>query len=123
MPITWLKKYNESGKATFGKNYMLINKSFADKFKSAYVALVGIDENNDLLIKPLSLDESESPKYKDALLIKISNFDTYVRLGNVSSMKLISESLDIDIPKEGIKYDTSWLEEEKALKIVVGGKK
>jgi len=121
MAITWLKKYEESGKATLGKNYMVINKSFSNKFNQAYMAAVGIDENNNLLIKPLSLDECESPLYRDSFLVKISCFDTYVRLGNVMSMKVISESLKLEIPKEGLKFNTSWLDNEKALKIEING--
>lgn len=123
MGVIWLKKFEESGKATLGSNYMVINKLFSDKFKTSYKAVIGVDENNDLIVKPLSLDECESPMYKDALLVKISTFDTYVRLGNVSSMKYIAQALNISLSKEGIKCDTSWNEEENALKIIVGGKK
>ena len=122
MAITWFKKMETSGKATLQNNYIVINKSFSDKFSSAYVALVGVDENNNLLVKPLSLDESESPLYKDSLFMKISCFDTFVRIGNVSTMKIVQENLALKLPKEGKKYDTSWDENEKALVIEIGGK-
>ena len=122
MAIKWLKKVEESGKATLQSNYIVINKSFSSKFSSSYVAVAGVDEKNNLLIKPLSLDESEKPIYKDSLFMKISCFDSFVRLGNVASMKVVQDSLKITLPKKGLKFDTTWDENEKALVIIVGGK-
>ena len=122
MAITWFKKVETFGKATLQNNYIVINKLFSDKFSQAYVALVGIDENNNLLVKPLSLDESESPQYKDSLFMKISCFNTFVRIGNVSTMKIVQENLAMTFPKNGIKCNTSWNEKEKALVIETGGK-
>ena len=121
MGVTWIKKFEESGKATLGSNYIVINKLFADKFKTSFIAVVGLDENNNLMIKPLTLDESESPLYKDSLQAKISVFDTFVRIGNVSTMKTIAKALDAELSKKGVKCDTMWNDEEKALKIETGG--
>ena len=122
MAIKWMKKTDEKGTATFLNSYVVINKMFAEKFANNYSALLGVDENNNVLFKPLTLDEAESPKYKDSLLLKINVFDSFVRLGNTANMKTISEILHQNFDKVGNKYETYWNDEEHALVVETGGK-
>lgn len=121
MAVTWIKKSEEKGSATLNSSYVVINQLFADKFSKAYSALLGVDEENNIIFKPLSLDECESPKYKDSVLLKVNIFNSFVRLGNTASMKVISELLSLDLGKSGIKYETYWNEKEKALVVITGG--
>lgn len=123
MAVTWIKKTEEIGSATLSNSYVVINQLFAEKFASSYSALLGVDEDNNIIFKPLSLDECESPKYKDAMLLKVNTFNSFVRLGNTASMKVISELLKLDFGKSGIKYETHWNEKEKALVVRTGGNK
>lgn len=122
MPVTWIKKSEEKGSATLSNSYVVINQMFADKFSKSYSALLGVDEDNNIIFKPLSLDESESPKYKDAVLLKVNIFNSFVRLGNTKNMKVISELLNVDLSKTGQKYETTWNDSEKALVVKTGGK-
>ena len=121
MGVTWVKKAERKGVATFCASYVVINQLFADKFSSSYSALLGVDDKQNIVFKPLSLDEVESPKYKDALLLKISVFNSFVRLGNTANMKVISDILKRDLTKSGTKFDTYWNEEEKSLIVETGG--
>lgn len=123
MAVTWIKKTEEKGSATLSSSYVVINQMFADKFANSYSALLGVDENNNIIFKPLSLDEAESPKYKESVLLKVSIFNSFVRLGNTASMKVISELLNLDLGKSGLKYETYWNDSEKALVVETGGGK
>ena len=120
MSVTWIKKVEEKGFATLTNSYVVINQMFKDKFSSAYIAVLGVDEINNLIIKPINLDESESPLYKNSVLLKISVFNTFVRLGNTSNMKIISDIIKADL-SNNIKYETYWNEAENALVIETGG--
>ncbi len=121
MAVTWIKKSEEKGSATLSNSYVVINQLFADKFAKAYSALLGVDEENNIIFKPLSLDECELPKFKDSVLLKVNIFNSFVRLGNTASMKVISELLNLDLGKSGIKFETYWNEKEKALVVKTGG--
>ena len=118
MAITWLKKAELKGNATLTNSYIVVNQSFADRFTNSYMACVGLDEDQNIIIKPLKLDECESPLYKDSLLLKINIFKSFVRLGNTESMKIIKDLINIDIPKNGIKYLTEWSNKENALVVL-----
>lgn len=121
MGVTWIKKNEEKGTATLSNSYVVINKLFADKFSNCYSALLGVDENNNILFKPLTLDEMDQPKYKNAVLLKVNIFSSFVRLGNTANMKVIKDLLNVDLGKSGIKFETMWDEHEKALIIMTGG--
>ena len=121
MAVTWVKKAEEKGSATFSNSYIVINQMFADKFANSYSALLGVDEDNNIIFKPLSLDECESPKYKDGVLLKVNIFNSFVRLGNTASMKVIGNLLNTEFSKKGTKYETRWNNNENALVIVTGG--
>ena len=123
MAVTWIKKTEEKGSATLSSSYVVINQMFADKFANSYSALLGVDENSNIIFKPLSLDEAESPKYKESVLLKVNIFNSFVRLGNTASMKVISELLNLDLGKSGLKYETYWNDSEKALVVETGGGK
>ena len=123
MAVTWIKKTEEKGSATLSSSYVVINQMFADKFANSYSALLGVDENSNIIFKPLSLDEAESPKYKESVLLKVNIFNSFVRLGNTASMKVISELLNLDLGKSGLKYGTYWNDSEKALVVETGGGK
>ena len=118
-----MKKVEKKGSATLSNRNVVINQQFADRFSNSYSALLGVDEENNILLKPLSLDESESPRYKDALLLKVSIFNSFVRLGNTASMKAIAEILGVELTKSGLKYDTYWNNNENALVVETGGGK
>ena len=120
MAVTWIKKAEEKGTATLSNSYVVINQIFADKFSSSYSALLGVDENNNLIFKPLRLDEMELPKYKNGILLKVNVFSSFVRLGNTANMKIIGELLKLSLDKSGKKFETYWSKEENALVVETG---
>ena len=121
MGVIWINKTEELGSATLTSSYVVINQLFADKFANSFSALVGLDDSNNLLFKPLTLDESESSKYKNSLQVKIKTLKSFIRLGNTANMKAISDLLKIDLSKSGTKFVTHWDEKENALVIQTGG--
>ena len=124
MGVKWINKVEAEGTATMFPNYLMANREFVDKFDDKYSALVGLDDDTDqIVLKPLSKDEDEDPKYQDSLRIKINIQKSYIRFGNTKSMSLIASLLHVDVPKTGLKGRSFWNEKEDALFIILGGNK
>lgn len=120
MAVQWIKEDN-TGSATITNNYVLTNKMFVEKFESCFSSIIGIDENKNILIKPITLDEYESPALKDVTKAKVSVQRSFIRFGNTKLVEQLKNQLNLDIPKEGIKAVTLWDEAEKSLVIRIGG--
>lgn len=108
MAIKWIKDIENNGNATLTNNYVMTSKVFSDKFNNCYSAVIGVDDDKNVVIKPLTLDENESPLYQDVLKVKVSIQKSYMRFGNTKAINQIKSLLDLNIPKKGIKGITSW---------------
>ena len=116
MAITWLKNAGDSGTATINKNNIMLNKTFMNKFDEVGYALVGIDDDENVVIKPLTIDEMESPQYKEAIVFKISKFTNFLRIGNTKCIEMLEDSL-VNVKLKGNKFKTIWLENKNCLLI------
>ena len=116
MTINWLKNSKLTGTATFNKNNIVLNTTFLSKFSKVCNALIGISEDEkSIIVKPLTLDEIEDPKYKDLLIVKVSPFKNFLRIGNSKCVSILEPVLKIKLAKEPVKFNTTWNEVEKYL--------
>ena len=122
MSVKWIKELEKQGTAIMFPNYLQANSSFIDKFMNKYSALTGLDDDTDqIVLKPLTEKEDKDPAYHDSLRLKISIQKSFVRFGNTKQMSLIASLLHVDVPKEGLKGNSRWNDEEQALYINLGG--
>lgn len=122
MSVKWFNKLEAEGLATMYPNYIQTNREFVDRFENKYSALVGLDDETDqIVLKPISLDEDNDPKYRDTLKIKFNIQKSFIRFGNKKAMELIASIIHVDIPKEGKKGKCRWDDKENALLIELGG--
>ena len=124
MGVKWIEKVEESGSAILFPNYLMTNKEFKNKFDGKYSALTGLDDENDLIIlKPLTLDEDLDAKYQNSLKLKINMQRSYIRFGNTKAVSLIASLIHVDVPKSGLKGVSHWDDKLEALVVDLGGKK
>lgn len=123
MGVKWFNKLEAEGLATMYPNYIQTNREFVDRFENKYSALVGLDDETDqIVLKPLNIDEDNDLKYRDALKIKFNIQKSFIRFGNKKTMELIASIIHVDVPKDGLKGKCKWDEKEDALLIDLGGK-
>ena len=119
--IKWLNVKAKNGVASLYNNSITLNTTAMYPFESAYMIQVGIDDNGNIVIQPLTKSVVESGALDESCLLKIEKHKSFARISSVALMKQIGEVLYITLSKNPIQYETSWDSEENILTILVKG--
>ena len=119
--IKWFNVKPRNGVATLYNNNITLNTVAMDPFEIAYKVQVGLSEEGNIIIKPLTKAFVESGKLDENSLLKIEMRKSFARIASVSLMKQISEALNITLSKSPIQYETTWDSVENILTIHVKG--
>ena len=119
--IKWLNVKAKNGVASLYNNSIILNTTAMYPFESAYMIQVGIDDNGNIVIQPLTKSVVESGALDESCLLKIEKHKSFARISSVALMKQIGEVLYITLSKNPIQYETSWDSEENILTILVKG--
>ena len=119
--IKWLNVKAKNGVASLYNNSITLNTTAMYPFESAYMIQVGIDDNGNIVIQPLTKSVVESGALDESCLLKIERHKSFARISSVALMKQIGEVLYITLSKNPIQYETSWDSEENILTILVKG--
>ena len=106
--ITWLSTKDEIGSASLYASNITLNTIAMNKFVTAYRVMVGIDDNNNIILAPLDKDRVLRGDLKEEQLQKISSKKTYSRISSSSLMKQIGSRLNIAFSSTPIKCETRW---------------
>ena len=106
--ITWLSTKDEIGSASLYASNITLNTVAMNKFVAAYRVMVGIDDNNNIILAPLDKDRVLRGDLKEEQLQKISSKKTYSRISSSSLMKQIGSRLNIAFTSTPIKCETRW---------------
>ena len=122
--ITWLSTKDEIGSASLYASNITLNTVAMNKFVTAYRVMVGIDDDNNIILAPLDKDRVLRGDLKEEQLQKISSKKTYSRISSSSLMKQIGSRLNIAFSSTPIKCDTRWDDNNNVLilKIKEGNK-
>ena len=118
--IKWFSTLEKVGNASFYSTNITLNTIASVPFEYAYRIQVGIDENNNIVIEPLSKERVLRGDLDEYSLLTIAVRKTYSRISSTSLMKKIQEALSINLSNIPIKYDTKWNEKENLLIILTG---
>lgn len=121
--IKWINVKAKNGIATLYSNNITLNTTAMYPFDLAYKVQVGIDDNNDIVIQPLSEAIVESGDLDESCLLKLERHKSFARISSVSLMKQLSEELGIELSKNPVQFETSWDSVENILTIHVKGAK
>lgn len=121
--IKWINVKAKNGVATLYSNNITLNTTAMYPFELAYKVQVGIDDNNNIVIQPLSEAIVESGDLDESCLLKLERHKSFARISSVSLMKQLSEELGIELSKNPVQFETSWDSVENILTIHVKGAK
>ena len=88
-------------------------------FEEAYRVQVGIDDNGNIVIKPLTKAVVESGDLDESCLLKIERNKSFARISSTSLMKQIGEEIGMELSKTAVQFETSWDAKENVLTIHV----
>ena len=106
--ITWLSTKDEIGSASLYASNITLNTVAMNKFVTAYRVMVGIDDDNNIILAPLDKDRVLRGDLKEEQLQKISSKKTYSRISSSSLMRQIGNRLNIAFSSTPIKCETRW---------------
>ena len=121
--IKWINVKAKTGVASLYANNITLNTTAMYPFEPAYRVQVGIDDNGDIAIQPLSQSVVESGDLDESCLLKIERHKSFARISSVSLMKQLSESIGIKLSTTPVRFETSWDSEENILTIHIKGEK
>ena len=117
--IKWFNVKAKNGVASLYSNNITLNTTAMYPFESAYKVQVGVDDNGNSVIQPLTKAVVESGDLDESCLLKIERHKSFARISSTTLMKQIGEILKITLSKVPTQYETNWDPEENVLTILV----
>ena len=117
--IKWFNVKAKNGVATLYSNNITLNTTAMYPFEDAHRVQVGLDDNGNIVIQPLTKAVVESGDLDESCLLKLERHKSFARISSTSLMKQIGEVLNISLSKAPVQYETSWDPEANVLTILV----
>lgn len=116
--IKWFNAKERNGVASLYATNITLNTTAMYPLDFAYKVQVGIDDNNNIVVKPLSKEVVESGILDEYSLLKLEFHKSFARISSAILMKQIAESLNIALGKTPVQYKTQWDSKENILMIM-----
>ena len=88
-------------------------------FEEAYRVQVGLDDNKNIVIQPLTRAVVESGDLDESCLLKLEKNKSFARISSTTLMKQIAEAIGIELSKNAVQFETMWDAKENVLTILV----
>lgn len=119
--IKWFNVKAKNGVASLYSNNITLNTTAMYPFEDAHRVQVGLDDNSNIVIQPLTKAIVESGDLDESCLLKLERHKSFARISSVSLMKQISDVLGITLSKTPVQFETSWDSVENVLTIMTKG--
>ena len=119
--IKWFDAKERNGSASLYSNNITLNTTAMYPLSYAFRVLVGVDGNNNIVIKPVSKNEVESGTLDESRLLKLETHKSFARISSSILMRQISEELKLELSKTALKFETGWDDNENVLVIKAKG--
>ena len=119
--IKWFNVKDRTGVASLYPNNITLNTAAMSPLDFAYRVQVGLDDNGNIIIKPLSREVVESGVLDECCLLKLEIHKSFARISSALLLKQISEALDLTLTKSPIQFPTNWDSVENILIVNVKG--
>ena len=117
--IKWLNVKAKNGVASLYSNSITLNTTAMYPFEIAHKVQVGLTDDGNVVIQPLTKAFIETGDLDESCLLKIERHKSFARISSVSLMKQISEALNIPLSNSPMQYETTWDSEENILTILI----
>ena len=119
--IKWFNAKERNGTASLYLNNITLNTVAMYPLDYAFRVLVGVDDNNNIVIKPVSKNEVESGELDESRLLKLEIHKSFARISSSLLMRQIAEECKLSLSKVAVRYETSWDDKENVLVINLKG--
>ena len=119
--IKWFNVKAKNGVASLYSNNITLNTTAMYPFEDAYKVQVGLDDNGNIVIQPLTKAVVESGDLDESCLLKLERNKSFARISSTSLMKQIGEVLKLNLSKVPVQFETSWDPEANVLTILISG--
>ena len=117
--IKWFNAKERNGVASLYATNITLNTTAMYPLDFAYKVQVGVDDNDNIIVKPLSKDVVESGVLDEYSLLKIEFHKSFARISSSVLMKQIAESLNLSLGKSPLQFKTQWDSKENILIILL----
>lgn len=117
--VKWFNVKAKNGVASLYSNSITLNTTAMYPFEDAYRVQVGMDDNGNIIIQPLTKAVVESGDLDESCLIKLENHKSFARISSTSLMKQIGEAVGVTLSKVPVQFETTWDSVENVLTILV----
>src|SRR5574344_1098765 len=121
MGIHWFDARERQGQASLTESYITLNSIAAVPFEYAYKVQVGVSEEGNVVISPLSKERVMRGDLDEYTLQNISLKQSYSRICSRELMRQIEGETGLKLGKSAQSFETSWDEGKNLLTIKVGG--
>lgn len=117
--IKWFNVKAKNGVASLYSNSITLNTTAMYPFEIAHKVQVGLTEDGNIVIQPLTKAFIETGNLDESCLLKIEKHKSFARISSVTLMKQIGDALNITLSNSPVQYETSWDSEENILTILI----
>lgn len=117
--IKWINVKAKNGSASLYSNSITLNTTAMYPFEIAHKVQVGISDEGNVVIQPLTKAHIETGDLDESCLLKIERHKSFARISSVALMKQIGEALNLKLSSTPLRFDTSWDSVENILTILV----
>lgn len=117
--IKWFNVKAKNGVATLYNNNITLNTTAMYPFDIAHQVQVGLSDDGNIVIQPLTKAVIETGDLDESCLLKIERHKSFARISSVTLMKQIADALHLELSKTPVQYETSWDSEENILTILI----
>ena len=117
--IKWFNVKAKNGVASLYSNSITLNTTAMYPFEIAHKVQVGLTDDGNVVIQPLTKAFIETGDLDESCLLKIERHKSFARISSVTLMKQISEALNITLSTTPVQYETTWDSEENILTILI----
>ena len=119
--IKWFNVKAKNGVASLYANNITLNTTAMYPFEDAYKVQVGLDDNGNIVVQPLTKTVIESGDLDESCLLKLERNKSFARISSTTLMKQIGEVLKLNLSKVPVQFETSWDPEANVLTILITG--
>lgn len=117
--IKWFNVKAKNGVASLYSNSITLNTTAMYPFEIAHKVQVGLTEEGNIVIQPLTKAFIETGNLDESCLLKIEKHKSFARISSVTLMKQIGDALNISLSSSPVQYETSWDSEENILTVLI----
>ena len=122
--IKWFNVKAKNGVASLYSNNITLNTTAMYPFEVFDTVQVGLDDDGNIVIQPLSKSVVEKGDLDESCLLKLEMHKSFARISSALLLKQIGEELELTLSKTPIQFETKWDSVENVLIInTKGGQK